>query len=145
MNIVGTPCSAVHRSAATAGENHRRTMGQAAQHAHHHAKAVIERHRNAQPVGRSQLHRFADEIAIVQDVVMRQRGTLGRTCCPGGELDVDRIIELQSLAAGLQRGALVGAGSKQQIIEVESALGFLCAQAHHHFELRQLRRPEISR
>ena len=61
MNIVGTPYSAVQRSASTrfehalrlerlAGKNHRRAVRHAAEHAHHHAEAVIQRHGNAQAV-----------------------------------------------------------------------------------------------
>jgi hypothetical protein len=45
--------------------------------AHHHAEAVIERNRNADSVVFGQAHRAADEIAVVEDVVMRQRDALG--------------------------------------------------------------------
>ena len=38
---------------------------------------------------------FADEIAVVEDVVVGQRGALGRASGAAGELDVDRIVELQ--------------------------------------------------
>ena len=44
-----------------------------------------------------QAHRAADEIAVVEDVVMRQRHALGRARGAAGELDVDGIVELQRL------------------------------------------------
>ena len=61
MNIVGTPYSAVQRSASTVSSvgqriealariDHRRAVRDAGEIADHHAEAVIERHRNAQPV-----------------------------------------------------------------------------------------------
>ena len=62
MNIVGTPYSAVQRSAWTVsstcvGSNASDGMtivapvGGAPEVAHHHAEAVVEGHRDAQPVG----------------------------------------------------------------------------------------------
>ena len=60
-NIVGTPCSAVQRYLASArsvsrgvealaGKHHRRAGRRAAEHAEHHAEAVVQRHRDAEPV-----------------------------------------------------------------------------------------------
>jgi hypothetical protein len=60
-------------------------------------KTVIERHGNADAVLLGQAHRAADEIAVVEDVVMRQRHALRRSRGAAGELDIDRIIELQRL------------------------------------------------
>ena len=48
--------------------------------------------------------RLADEEAVVEDVVVRQRRALGRAGGAAGELDVDRIVELQ-LSADLARAA----------------------------------------
>ena len=61
MNIVGTPWSAVQRSSATvsqrrqrietfAGKDHAGAVRHGGEIAHHHAEAVIERHRDAEPV-----------------------------------------------------------------------------------------------
>ena len=61
----------------------------------HHAEAVVERHRNAQPVVWRELHEFAGEKAVVQQIVVGQRGSLRRTGGPAGELNVDRVVELQ--------------------------------------------------
>jgi hypothetical protein len=40
---------------------------------------VIERHRNADAVSFGQAHGAADEIAVVEDIVVRQRDALGRS------------------------------------------------------------------
>ena len=70
-------------------------MGQAAEIADHHAKAVIERHRNAYPVVLRELHRAGDEETVVQDIVVAERGALREASRAAGELDVDRVVELQ--------------------------------------------------
>ena len=71
--------------------HHGDTVGGAAQVAHHHAEAVVERHRDAQPVTRRQLDLLGDEEAVVEDVAVRKRRPLRETRCPRGVLDVDRI------------------------------------------------------
>ena len=50
--------------------DHRGAMRQAAEIAHHHAEAMIERHGNAEAVVRRQADLLADEEAVVQDVAM---------------------------------------------------------------------------
>ncbi len=69
-------------------------MGHTAKVGHDHAKAVVERHRDDQPVALIEVHAFGDEIAIVEDVVVRQRGAFGSTGSAGGKLDVDGVIKL---------------------------------------------------
>ena len=114
MNMVGTPCSPVQRSASTASSvadriepfgraHHRGAVGDAGEVAEHHAEAVIVRHRDAELVVRGEPHRLADEIAVVDDVVMGQRRALRRAGGAGGELDVDRVVELQRRAEVRQR------------------------------------------
>ena len=130
MNMVGTPCSPVQRSASTASSvadrvealrraNHRRAVGDASQIAQHHAEAMIIGHRDAQPVVRRQPHRLADEIAVVEDVVVGQRRALGRAGGAGGELDVDGIVELQRRAENGQRLAPGGARRGGDVGEIE--------------------------
>ena len=102
--MVGTPYSEVHRSCghrlqgrrrveARRRDDHRGAVGGAGQVAHHHAEAVVERHRDAHPVplpcSRTSC---ADEVAVVEDVVVRQRRALGEAGRPGGVLDVDRVV-----------------------------------------------------
>ena len=56
-------------------------------------------------------HELADEEAVVEDVVVAQRGTLGESCCAGGVLDVDGVVGAER---GHPRGQLVhgGAGTR---------------------------------
>ncbi len=60
----------------------------------------------------------ADEIAVVEDVVMRQRRALGRAGGAGGVLDVDGIVALQFRFAPLQFGDAHGLARTQQIIPI---------------------------
>ena len=55
-------------------------MGNAAQVAHDHTKAVVERHRDNQAIFLGEQLAFGYEIAVVQDVVVSESGTLGITC-----------------------------------------------------------------
>ncbi|MNT34766.1 hypothetical protein D3C72_1707640 [compost metagenome] len=72
-----------------------RAMCHACHIAQHHAKTVVQRHGNAEPVLLGQLHRFANEIAVVDDVAMGERCALRKTRGAAGELDVDRIVGRQ--------------------------------------------------
>ena len=83
------------RIKAFAGIDHRRAVRHRGEIAHHHAEAMIERHRDADAVVLGQPHGAADEIAVVEDVVVGQRHALRRARGAAGELDVDRIVELQ--------------------------------------------------
>ena len=63
---------------------------------HHHAKAVIQGHRHHQPVLLSEVHGRRHKVAIVEDIVMAQRGTLGKPRGATGVLNVDRLIHVQA-------------------------------------------------
>ena len=93
---------------------------QTSQIAQHHAKAVVQRHRNAQPVGRRQSHRFADEKAVVQDVAVRQRRALGKAGGAAGELEVDRVGRLERGGDGGQ-ARIVSVAAGKQIREAHQA------------------------
>ena len=97
------------RIEALAGEHHRRAMRDARQIADHHAEAVIQRHRDAHLVLLGVGHRLAEEVAVVEDVVVRERGTLRQPGGAGGELDVDRLVELQNAGQFRQARLLRGA------------------------------------
>ena len=75
-------------------------MRQAAEIADHHAKAVVKRHRDAHAVTLGELHRLAEEEAVVEDVVVGQRRALWKTGRAAGELDIDRIVKLQRIGEG---------------------------------------------
>ena len=63
--------------------------------AEHHAEAMIHRDRDTHPVGIAEFHLKATEIGVVDDVVVGERRRLGPARGAGGELDVDRVVELQ--------------------------------------------------
>ncbi len=103
MNIVGTPYTAVQRSSAIAPQrrpgveagrrdHHRGAVGGAAEVAHHHAEAVVEGHRDAQPVGLGEVDRLGDEVAVVEDVAVREGRALRVAGRARGVLDVDRVV-----------------------------------------------------
>ena len=93
--LLGDGLQRGERVEALAGEHHRRAVRDARQIADHHAEAMIERHRDAHLVALGEAHRLAEEEAVVQDVVVRQRRALRRAGGARGELDVDRVVELQ--------------------------------------------------
>ena len=76
-------------------EHHRRAVGDASEVPQHHAEAMIERHRNADAVALGEAHRLADEIAVIEDVVVGQRRALGGARRAAGELDIDGVVELE--------------------------------------------------
>ena len=109
------------RVEAFAREDHRRTVRQAAKIADYHAEAVVERHRDAHAVALAQPHRLGDEKAVVENIVVRQRGTLRKPCRAAGELDVDRVVELQLAGEGDEAAALGLAGEIVDRVETQRA------------------------
>ena len=88
--------------------DHRRRMGHTAEIAHHHAKAVVQRHGNAYARARLDPRRFTYEEGIVDQVMMRKRRALRQSGGAAGELDVDGVVDLdrsrygfKTLVAGL--------------------------------------------
>ena len=77
------------------GNDHRGAVAGAAEVGHHHAEAVIERHRNAQPVAGVEVDQLGREVPVVEDVAVRQRRTLRETGCARGVLDVDRLTVVE--------------------------------------------------
>ena len=64
--------------------------------AEHHAEAVVEGHRDADPVLLGVAAALANEEAVVEDVVVGQGGALGEAGGPAGVLDVDRVVKGQA-------------------------------------------------
>ena len=122
------------------GIDHGRAMGQAAEIAHHHAEAVIERHGNAQPVVGREPEPAGHEVAVVQDVVVAERGALGVPGGARGELDVDGVVELQLRADLGQPHPLGVAAGLGDVVEIEHARRLLGSQAHDVLEMGQLAR-----
>jgi hypothetical protein len=63
--------------------------------AHHHAEAVVEGHRDADPVGLGVVAQLADEEPVVEDVVVRERRALRETGGARGVLDVDGVVGVE--------------------------------------------------
>ncbi len=96
------------------------------------------------PVGGRQAHRLADEIAVVENVVMGERRPLGRAGGAAGELDVDGIVELQRLSERGEFGELRGRGRRGDFGEVEGAGGLLAPQPDHDLQIGKPRRLEAA-
>ena len=128
-----------------AGIDHGRAERDGSEIAHHHAKAVIERHGNADAVLFRQPHRAADEIAVVEDVVMRQRHALGRARGAAGELDIHRIVELQRRSQFGKLLAVPRAAHFCHVLEGEGARTFGAADLDHRAQLRQPRCLQFAR
>jgi hypothetical protein len=77
--------------------------------AHHHAEAVVEGHRDADPVQLRVLAQLTDEVTVVEDVPVRQGGALGEAGGARGVLDVDRVTRGEPGPGGLQQAAVGGA------------------------------------
>ena len=106
MNIVGTPYSEVQRSSSTAcsvasgskfapGTTTQAPWVTHARLAEHHAEAVVERHRRADAVVLCVAQQQPREVAVVEDVAVRQRGALRGAGRARGELDVDRVAGIE--------------------------------------------------
>ena len=86
--------------------------------ADHHAEAVVERHRDADPVALGVPKALTQEKGVVQDVVVREGSSFGETGGAAGVLDIDRVVELHrvgTLAQLIQRNSPAGF---QQVIPV---------------------------
>ena len=70
-------------------------MGGTGQGADDHAEAVIEGHRDADPVGLRIAEHRAAKVSIVEDVSMRQRGALWSAGRARRVLDVDRVVAVK--------------------------------------------------
>ena len=112
-------------------------MGDAGEIAEHHAEAVIERHRNADAVAIGQAHRLADEITVVEDVVMGERRAFGSAGGAAGELDVDGIVELQLRRQLREHGAMAVAAHAEHVVEAQEAAFLVVADADQRRQLRQ--------
>ncbi len=89
-----------------AWKHHGRAHRGRGEHTQHHAKAVIERHRNTQAVIVGQCHGLGRKPGVVDDVEMTQRGTLGVAGGAAGELDIDGVIRVERGRQIFQSGML---------------------------------------
>jgi len=101
------------------GDDHAGPVAGRGQVAHHHAEAVVERHRDADPVRLGVVAQLADEEAVVQDVVVRQRRALRETRGTRGVLDVDGVVGVQ--LDGVERPAVQAAAGVEQRLPLRAA------------------------
>ena len=138
-------CQRRQRIKAFPGIDHGRTERDGGQVAHHHAEAMIERHRDADAVLLGEPHGAADEIAVVEDVVMGQRHALRRARGAAGELDIDGVVELQDLAEGCDLLAMPRAADASDFVERNRAGAKRPADLNHRAQLREFRRAQLAR
>ncbi len=119
-------------------------MRDAGEIAQHHAEAVVERHGDAQPVLLGQPHRLPDEEAVVQDVVVGQRGALGVARGAAGELDVDGVVELKDILQLLQLREMLVPRGIRDIAEVQHARRLVRAHPDDGPQAGDLVRVELS-
>ncbi len=126
------------------GEHRGRAVGDAREAAHHHAEAMIQRYRDAQPVALGQAHAGAHDPAVVQDVEVRQRGALGIAGGAAGELDVDRVAGAQLCGHAVDARYVRGGDGGADRGEIEHPRCNRVAHADHGLQVRQLVRVEMS-
>jgi hypothetical protein len=133
------------RVEALAGVDHGAAMGQRREVADDHAEAVVERHRDADTVRLGQPQSAADEVAVVEDIVMRQRHALGRAGGAAGKLDVHRVVELELACEFAQLSTLGLAAPGRHLVEGDRPWRRRSTDLDHGAQLRQPRRGELAR
>ena len=143
--LLGDRLERGQRIEAFAGEDHAGAVGDRGEIAQHHAEAVIERHRDAQPVLRREPHRLADEEAVVEDVVMGERRAFGKAGGARGELDVDRLVELQERRKLGDAFCFGGAAARENVGKAQAAGVASVAEDDDGAQRRQPRRFKLAR
>ncbi len=95
-------------------DDHARAVGHRAEVAHDHAEAVVEGHRDADAVLGPVAARGADEVAVVEDVAVRERRALRGAGRAARVLDVDRVAGGERGLARRQRVRPGLAGAREQ-------------------------------
>ena len=94
-------------------DDHRGTVGDASQVAQHHPEAVVEGHRDAEPVGLGEPEQLGGEEPVVEDVAVAQGRALGIAGGARGVLDVDRVLGAELVGEMVGR-PLPGAGFEER-------------------------------
>ena len=122
---------------AFARDHHAGAVRDAGEVAQHHAEAVIERHRNAQAIVLGEAHRRSDEKAVVDDVVVGERGALGCAGGARGELDIHRIVEIELAFHGTHLRHAVVIRTRRQLAPASRAGRCFRIQQDHFAQRRQ--------
>ena len=105
---------------------------------------MIERNRDTDAILFGQPHHAAQEIAVVENIMMRQRDALGRSGCAAGELNVDGIVELQCAGERRERVAVAPAAYPRHLFERNRSGTNRPTDLDHRAQLRQPRRMQIT-
>ena len=125
---------------AVVGIDHGGAVAHTTQVPHHHAKTVVERHRDDEAILVGEIHDLRHKVTVVEDVVVAEGRAFGVASGAAGVLDVDRVVKL---LLGLPFGQLIGADAvaqRQQITPGQHAGRRFGSQPHDGPQIRQLRR-----
>ena len=133
------------RFVAFGGVDHRGPVDDAGEIAHHHAEAVIERHRDQQAVSGFQPHPLAHEESVVEDVAVGERRALRQAGRAGGELDVDRVVAVEVRGDGLCLLYMHVGRERRNVGERAPAWRWFAADLDDVAKRRQALRAKLSR
>src|SRR6516164_9862223 len=98
---------------------------------------MIERHWNAYPVALGEFHRLAKAERVVQDIVVAKCGSLRKPGRAAGELDIDRIIELQQTGERRKPFPSCFAGEIINAVETYGTRHLIAADCDDEPQIRQ--------
>ena len=127
----------VQRIEAFAWKNHGGALVHAAQRAHHHAEAMVERHGNAEPVLLGEFQGVDGEQGVVDNVAVGEGGALGRAGGAAGELDIDRLLRGERIGDGGQLLDVRVPGQGGDAVEIEHARAGAASHADHGAQMGQ--------
>ena len=98
-----------------------------------HSEAMIERHRNAEPIRLAEIQCLSDKTRIVHHIMMRERGALRASGGAACELDIDRVVAIERFLANCDATPL-----RQKVCIVQHVRHAAFAHANDPFEPGQL-------
>ena len=128
--------SMASRLKAFSGIDHGGAMSKAREVTQDHAKTMVEGYRNTHFVFFREVQRFADEEAVIENVVVSEGGPLGESGGAARELNVNGVVELQLAGEFLKPRVVVI--EAQDVRVVQHSRRGLVAQADHGSQVREL-------
>ena len=89
-------------------------------------------------------HLQPDEVGVVHDVVVGERGRLGTTRRAARELDVDGLVELQHARHATELRASGVAREQRDLVEAHEPGARFLTQTHHPAQMRRPRRVQAT-
>jgi hypothetical protein len=105
---------------------------------------VVERHGNAKLVAGAEIERARVEVTVVEDVVVRERRALWRAGRAARELDVDRVVELQTRRNLARALVLRAVRERRQPLELEESRTRRAPEYEDRAEIGQSRSLELA-